>query len=74
MPLNQCPIYCDDPDCRLPAGRIVNGSLVFTARHYGRRHEVTLSLEYLRQLIEKDLTNEVQPMLCCPAMADNPSS
>jgi len=39
------------PDCNLPAGRIVNGELIFTTRHHGERHEIRITLESLRFLL-----------------------
>jgi hypothetical protein len=41
----------DCPECSLPAGRIINGALVFTARHHGQKHEVVVSLDTLRKML-----------------------
>lgn len=60
-------VHCTDPNCRLPAGRIVNGALIYTTHH---KHECVISLAWLRDILEKNsLTNGVQPVVEFPATA-----
>jgi hypothetical protein len=54
-------IHCDDPTCRLPSARIINGALVIESQHYGKKHYCTLSLTWLKDL----LTNESQSGVPC---------
>ena len=45
------PIPCDDPECKLPVARVLNGALVIESRHHGKVHRGTISLHALENLL-----------------------
>jgi len=45
------PIPCDDDNCNLPVGHVVDDVLIIESRHHGKRHRRTISLHYLRKLL-----------------------
>lgn len=67
------PIWRDDngnrlvhcPECRFPAGKIVNGTLTFRTKHNGETHHVAISLE----LLQKWLTETNADVVCSAAAA-----
>jgi hypothetical protein len=67
-------VSCTDPHCSLPVAKIINGALVIESRHYGKKHQGVISLEWLRDQLEKDsLTNRELNMLDSAATALSPS-
>lgn len=66
-------LHCTDPHCRLPAGHIVNGSLVFITRHGGKKHECVISLEHLRQLLAENVLTKRETNVLDSAVTASPS-
>jgi hypothetical protein len=46
-------IPCDIDNCRLPVGEIINSTITITSRHHGKRHQKTITLAELLQLIRE---------------------
>jgi hypothetical protein len=71
-------VSCTDPHCSLPVAKIINGALVIESRHYGKKHQGVISLEWLRDQLEqatetKSLTNSDKTVIRCAATALSPS-
>lgn len=44
-------IFCTEPHCRLPVGRIVNSKLQITSKHHGEKHTASIPFTDLLKLI-----------------------
>lgn len=44
-------VFCTEPHCRLPVGRIVDSSLVIVAKHHGEKHCASIPLAEILKLI-----------------------
>ncbi len=65
-------VFCTEPHCRLPVGRIVNSALVIVSKHHGEKHSVSIPLADILRLISEQseinpLTN-VAEVCCTPAV------
>lgn len=50
VPHDSHTLFCTEPNCRLPVGRLVNSSVMIVAKHHGEKHYTTIPLATLLRI------------------------